>query len=272
MAPLATLARPASVGRQFVPGIPGFSRSRTICWDMPITSREARKLSTTREWPLIEASLPAALRQLTPARLRAKVARARTLRDSASIREAAVSRGPQAAGRDAERHGERADDAQGRAVQRGAGTIRGGACRRVGHGHSTWPGAGRRREARTEPRSARQPGHRPRRPPRRRQRRSRPRGRRWCRSRRSQNAAAWSASRPTCRAAGDDARRETAGRGADAAASPAPGHSPAHRPGATLLIECGGAAQPSRQDEPTSAGQELGTTAGRGPAARRRGE
>ncbi len=48
---------------------------------MPITTREARQLSTVTEWALVEASLPDRIRELSPARLKAKIGRARTLRD-----------------------------------------------------------------------------------------------------------------------------------------------------------------------------------------------
>lgn len=48
---------------------------------MPITTREARQLSTTAEWTLVESSLPAFIKALSPARLKAKIARARKLRD-----------------------------------------------------------------------------------------------------------------------------------------------------------------------------------------------
>jgi hypothetical protein len=48
---------------------------------MPITLREARQLTTASEWPLVESSFPAGIRTLTPARLKAKIVRARRLRD-----------------------------------------------------------------------------------------------------------------------------------------------------------------------------------------------
>lgn len=48
---------------------------------MPITMREARTLTTAAELSLLESSQPAALKALSPARLEAKVARARGLRD-----------------------------------------------------------------------------------------------------------------------------------------------------------------------------------------------
>jgi hypothetical protein len=48
---------------------------------MPISSREARQLSTAGEWTLVESSLPAILSTLSPARLKAKIERARKLRN-----------------------------------------------------------------------------------------------------------------------------------------------------------------------------------------------
>jgi hypothetical protein len=47
---------------------------------MSITTREARQLTTVAEWPLVEASLPNKIRDLSPVRLKAKVERARTMR------------------------------------------------------------------------------------------------------------------------------------------------------------------------------------------------
>jgi hypothetical protein len=47
---------------------------------MSIPTREARQLTTVAEWPLVVSSLPAKIRQLSPERLKAKIARARTLR------------------------------------------------------------------------------------------------------------------------------------------------------------------------------------------------
>jgi hypothetical protein len=51
---------------------------------MPITTREARRLSTAAEWTLIESSLPGVISTLSPARLKVKIARARKLRDKYS--------------------------------------------------------------------------------------------------------------------------------------------------------------------------------------------
>jgi hypothetical protein len=48
---------------------------------MPITTREAQQLSTAGEWALVQASQADRIRELTPARLKAKIARARALRD-----------------------------------------------------------------------------------------------------------------------------------------------------------------------------------------------
>jgi hypothetical protein len=48
---------------------------------MPITTREARQLSTASEWTLVQASQADRIRELTPARLKAKIGRARTLRN-----------------------------------------------------------------------------------------------------------------------------------------------------------------------------------------------
>jgi hypothetical protein len=48
---------------------------------MPITTREAQQLSTAGEWTLVQASQGNRVRELTPARLTAKIARARALRD-----------------------------------------------------------------------------------------------------------------------------------------------------------------------------------------------
>jgi hypothetical protein len=48
---------------------------------MPITTREARQLSTAGEWTLVQASQADRIRALGPARLKGKIARARTLRD-----------------------------------------------------------------------------------------------------------------------------------------------------------------------------------------------
>ncbi|MDP1569496.1 MAG: hypothetical protein Q8L86_05785 [Vicinamibacterales bacterium] len=46
---------------------------------MSITTREARQLTTVAEWPVVQSSLPAAIREFSPARLKAKAARARKL-------------------------------------------------------------------------------------------------------------------------------------------------------------------------------------------------
>jgi hypothetical protein len=48
---------------------------------MPITTREAQQLSTAGEWTLVKASQADNIRELTPARLKAKIGRARTLRN-----------------------------------------------------------------------------------------------------------------------------------------------------------------------------------------------
>lgn len=48
---------------------------------MAITTREARQLSTASEWTLVESSLPSRVRELSPARLRSRIERARKLRD-----------------------------------------------------------------------------------------------------------------------------------------------------------------------------------------------
>ena len=48
---------------------------------MPITTREARQLATVAEWPLVVSSLPAKIGALSPARLKARIERARKLRD-----------------------------------------------------------------------------------------------------------------------------------------------------------------------------------------------
>lgn len=48
---------------------------------MPITARDARRLSTAGEWTLIEHSQPGRIKALSAARLRMKIARARKLRD-----------------------------------------------------------------------------------------------------------------------------------------------------------------------------------------------
>lgn len=48
---------------------------------MPISTREARQLSTAAEWTLIASSLPGDIRALPPARLKNKVLRARTMRN-----------------------------------------------------------------------------------------------------------------------------------------------------------------------------------------------
>jgi hypothetical protein len=48
---------------------------------MPITTREARQLSTAGEWTLVQASQADRIRELGPARLKGKITRARTLRD-----------------------------------------------------------------------------------------------------------------------------------------------------------------------------------------------
>jgi hypothetical protein len=48
---------------------------------MPITTREAKQLSTAGEWALVQASQADRIRELTPARLKAKIGRARTLRN-----------------------------------------------------------------------------------------------------------------------------------------------------------------------------------------------
>lgn len=46
---------------------------------MSITTREVRQLTTVAEWPVIESSRPGTIREFSPARLKAKAARARKL-------------------------------------------------------------------------------------------------------------------------------------------------------------------------------------------------
>jgi hypothetical protein len=48
---------------------------------MPITTREAKQLSTAGEWTLVQASQADRIRELSPARLKAKIGRARTIRN-----------------------------------------------------------------------------------------------------------------------------------------------------------------------------------------------
>lgn len=48
---------------------------------MAISKPAARKLTTQSEWTLLEASYPSRVRELTPARLRQKITRARKLQD-----------------------------------------------------------------------------------------------------------------------------------------------------------------------------------------------
>ena len=63
--------------RQCLGGLHAFALS----WPMPIATREARQLAGASEWSLIESSLTDRVRELPPARLKSKIARARTLRN-----------------------------------------------------------------------------------------------------------------------------------------------------------------------------------------------